>query len=221
MTWYHHYQITLRPRHIPGCLNVMSDLLSSPVSRMVNASADVQTDLSSGSLLCRSIYHSSEPQSSIIRISSSSPACLGHRCSKHKLMGSHCLCLPSHGSPSQGDPCQAIQLPDHCNDPRLARDALVLGPSAALNRDPTSVTSVNNSSHSVPQRVCISQQSTTFQPPPLVSRSGRLQGRSFSVEVAVRITEPQRSSTRIIYKSSGPYLRNGAEKIWWISPLLL
>ena len=28
MTWYHHYQITPRARHIPGCLNVMADLLS-------------------------------------------------------------------------------------------------------------------------------------------------------------------------------------------------
>ena len=70
MTWYHHYQITLRARHIPGCKNVMSDFQSSPVSRMVNASTDVQQIYQSGSLLCRSICHSSEPQSSIIRISS-------------------------------------------------------------------------------------------------------------------------------------------------------
>ena len=28
MTWCHHYEITLRGRHIPGCLNVMADLLS-------------------------------------------------------------------------------------------------------------------------------------------------------------------------------------------------
>ena len=28
MTWSHHYQITLKARHIPGCLNVMFDLLS-------------------------------------------------------------------------------------------------------------------------------------------------------------------------------------------------
>ena len=28
MTWCHHYHITLRARHIPGCLNVMADLLS-------------------------------------------------------------------------------------------------------------------------------------------------------------------------------------------------
>ena len=41
-----------------------------------------------------------------------------------------------------------------CNSPKLARDALVWGPSAALNRDPTSPTSVNNSSHTVPQ-LCV------------------------------------------------------------------
>ena len=28
MTWCHHYHITLKARHIPGCLNVMADLLS-------------------------------------------------------------------------------------------------------------------------------------------------------------------------------------------------
>ena len=28
MTWCHHYQITLRVRHIPGCLNVMANVLS-------------------------------------------------------------------------------------------------------------------------------------------------------------------------------------------------
>ena len=85
-------------------------------------------------------------------------------------------------------------LPDHRNSSRLARDALVLGPSAALNRDPTTTSSVNNSSQTVPQ-------STASQPPHLVSRSGQLQEQGFSVEVAERIAAPQRSSTRTIYKS--------------------
>ena len=31
MTWCHHYQITLKARHIPGCLNVMADLLSRSI----------------------------------------------------------------------------------------------------------------------------------------------------------------------------------------------
>ena len=99
-----------------------------------------------------------------------------------------------------------MQVPDHCNSPRLARNVLVLGPSAALNRDPTSRTSVNNSSQTVPR---------------LVSRSWYLQEQGFSVEVAERLAAPQRSSTRTIYKSSGSYLRNGAEKIRWTSPLPL
>ena len=52
----------------------------------------------------------------------------------------------------QGDPKdQTMQLPDHCNSPRLARDALVLGPSATINRDPISATSVNHCSQTVPQ----------------------------------------------------------------------
>ena len=138
----------------------------SSVNRMVTASAGVQTDLSQVvHSSCRSICHSSEPQSFTISISSPSPKCLGHRCSEHKLVGSHCLCFPCHGSPSQGDPKnQDIQLPDHCNSPRLARDALVLGPSAALNRDPTSTTSVKKSSQTVPQ-LCVSQQSISISMP--------------------------------------------------------
>ena len=117
------------------------------------------------------------------------------------MVRSYCLCLPSDGSPSQGDPKnQAIQLPDHCNSPRLARDALVLRPSASLNRDPTSTSSVKNSSQTVPQ-LCVPQHSTAFQPPRLVSRSGLLQEQGLSVEVAERIAASQRSSTRTIYKS--------------------
>ena len=174
----------------------------SAVNRMVTASTDIQTDLSEVvHPSCRSICHSCKPSTSTACLSSPRPKCLGHRCSEHKLVGPHCLCLYSDGSPSQGDPKnQALSLPDHCNSPRLARDALVLGPSAALNRDPTSATGVNNSSQTVPQ-LCVSQQSAASQPPRLVSRSGQLQEQGFSVEVAERITAPQRSSTRTIYKS--------------------
>ena len=142
MTWSPHYQITLKARHISGCLNVMTDLLSRsnrvPVNRMVTASTGVQSDLSKVvHSSCGPICHSSEPQSSIVRISCPRPKCLGHRCSEHKLVGFHCLCLLSRGSPSQGDPKnQALQLLHHCNCPRLARDALVFGPTAALHGVP-------------------------------------------------------------------------------------
>ena len=164
---------------------------------MATTSTGVQVNLSKVvHSSCRPVCHSSEPQTPSIRVSYPRPKGLGYRCSKHKLDGSHCLCLPSNGSPPQGDPKnQAMPLPDHCNSPRL-----VLGPSAALNRDPTTTSSVNNTTQTVPQ-LRIPQQSTTSQPPRLVSRSGQLLEQGFSVEVIERIAAPQRSSTRTVFKS--------------------
>ena len=53
---------------------------------------------------CRPVCHSPEPQTPSLHVSYPRPKGLGHRCSEHKLDGSHCLCIPSNGSPSQGDP---------------------------------------------------------------------------------------------------------------------
>ena len=115
---------------------------------------------------------------------------------------------------------QAVQSPNHCNNPRLPRDALVLGPSAALNRDPTSTSSVKNSSQTVPQ-LCIPQQSTASQPPCLVSRSAQLQKQA-SLWRCERELLPLRDCQQGPSTSqSWPYLRNGTEKIRWISPLPL
>ena len=174
----------------------------SSVDRMVLTFTGVQTTLPKVvQPSCRPVCHSSEPQTPSIRVSYPRPPGLGHRCSEHKLDGPHSLCLPSNGSPSQGDPKnQTMPLPDHSNSPRLAGNALVLGPRAALNTDPPTATSVNNTTQTVPQ-FRISQQSSTSQPPHLVSRSGQLQEQGFSMEVAERIAAPQRSSTRTVYKS--------------------
>ena len=194
----------------------------SAVNRMVSAPAGVQTDLPEVvHTSCRLICHSPEPQTSTVRISCPRPKGLGHRCSKHKLDQPHGLCLPSYGSPSQGDPKdQAMSLPDHRDSLRLARDALVLGPSAALNRDPTTTPSVNDPTQTVPQ-VCVPQQPTTAEPPRLVSRSGQLQEQGFSVEVAEELLLLSGHQQGPSTSQSGPYLKNGAEKIQWISPLHL
>ena len=191
----------------------------STVNRMVTASAGVQTDLSKVvHSSCRSICHSPEPQTSTVCISCPRPKGLGHRCSEHKLNGSHCLCLPSNGSPLQGDPKnQAMSLPDHRNSPRLARDALVLGPSAALNRDPTATSDVNNPPQTVPQ-LCVSQN------PQHLNLHAWCLGVDSSKDKASlwrwqRELLPLRGHQQGPSKSqSGPYLRNGAEKIRWISP---
>ena len=174
----------------------------SAVNRMVSAPSGLQANLPKVvHPSCRLIRHSPESQTPTICVSYPRPKGLEHRCSEHKLDQPHGLRLPSYGSPSQGDPKdQAMPLPDHHDSPRLARDALVLGPSAALNRDPSTTPSVNDPTQTVPQ-LCVPQQSTTAEPPRLVSRSGQLQEQGFSVEVAERIAAPQRSSTRTIYRS--------------------
>ena len=183
MTWCHHYKLTVGAKHIPGCLNVQ--VKSDPIIRMVTAYTGVQTDLSKVvNPSCRPICHSSKPQALTIYISSSRPTYMGDRCSEHKLVWSRCLCLTSYGSPLQGEPENtAMQLPHHTNSPRLARDALFLGPSAALSGDPTPVTRVNSTSQTVPQPN-VPQQPITSEPPCLLSRSGLLQEQGLSVEVA-------------------------------------
>ena len=146
----------------------------SAVNRMVTASAGVQTDLSQ-------VVHSS-CRSFATRPNHKVPLFLSPVIDQNawdidalniKWSGLTAYAYPATALLHRVIQNQAIQLPNHCNNPMLARDALVLGPSAALNRDSTSTSSVKNSSQTVPQ-LCVPQQSTTSQPPPLVSRSGQL-----------------------------------------------
>ena len=225
LTWCHRYQITLKARHIPGCLNVMADLLSR--SNQVQS-----TEWSLHSQVFKQIclkwltphvdlFATSLNHKVPLPVSSPRPKCLGHRCSEHKLVGSHCLCLPSDGSPSQGDPkSQAIQLPDHRNSPRLARDALVLGPSAALNRDPLQLPvsrtlfkqSHNYLFHSNPQHLNLHASCLG-----VASSKNKASLWKWQRELLPLRDRQQGPST----SQSGPYLRDGAEKIRWISPLPL
>ena len=169
----------------------------SAVNRMVTASTGVQTDLPEVvHSSCGPVCHSSEPQTPSLCVSHPRPKGLGHRCSEHKLDGSHCLCLPSDGSPSQGDPKdQAMPLliiiiaPGWPGMPWFW-DLVQLSTEIPLQ---------------LPVSTALLKQSHKYvfhnNPPRLVSRIGQLQEQGFSVEVAERIAAPQGSSTRTIYKS--------------------
>ena len=90
----------------------------SAVNTMVTASAGVQTDLSKWFTPHIDLFATHLNHKLPLYMSSPRPKCLGHRCSELKLDGSHCLRLPSNGSPSQGDPKnQTMPLPDHHNCP--------------------------------------------------------------------------------------------------------
>ena len=181
---------------------------------MVTASAGVQTDLSQVvHSSCRSICHSSEPQSSTVRISSPRPVCLGHRCSEHTLVGPLCLCLPCHGSPSQG--CPIIVIAPGWPGMPWFWDLVQLSTEIPLQL-PVSRTLLKQSHnyvfHSNPQHLNLhawylgvdsskNKASLWRWQRELLPLRGHQQGLSTS--------------------ESGPYSRNGAEKIRWIYPLHL
>ena len=217
MTWCHHYQVTLKARHLPGCLNVMADLLSrSNQVQSTEWSLHPQVFKQIGQKwftppvdLCATrlnhklrLYVSPVPDPKAWDIYALNLNWTGLTAHAYPLTALLYRVIQKN---------QAMSLPDHRNSLRLVRDALVLGPSAALNRDPTTTPSVNNSSQTVPQ-LCVPQQSTTSQPPRLVSRSGQLKEQGFSVEVAERIAAPQRSSTRTIYKSKWALFEKGCRE---------
>ena len=130
MTWCLHYQIILKARYIAGCLNVMANLLSR--SNQVQ-STEWSLHLQVFKQICHKWFTPhvdlfATQQNHKVPLYVSPVPDPVPRCSEYKLVGSHCLCLSSPGSPSQGDPKnQAVWLPDHCNSPSLARDALVFG----------------------------------------------------------------------------------------------
>ena len=188
----------------------------SAVNRMVTASAGVQTDLSKVvHSSCRSICHSSEPQTSIVCISSPRPKGLGHRCSEHKLDGSHCLCLPSYGSPSQGDPkksghCLIIAIAPGWPGMPWFWDLVQLSTEIPLQL-PVSTTLLKQSTIMCSTAIHNISISTPGAPRTRLLCGG---GRENLLPLRGHQQGPSTSQ-------SGPYLRNGAEKLSWISPLHL
>ena len=198
MTWCHHSHITLKARHIPGCLNMMANLLSR--SNQVQS-----TEWSLHPQVFKQISQKwFTPHVDLFATH------LNHKLPLYvspipdpKAWDIDWMGLTAYAYPPTAllhrviQKNQTMQLSHHTNSPRLARDALVLGPSAALNGDTTTTPGANNTPQAVPQ-LCVPQEPTAPQPPHLVSRSGQLQEQVFSVEVAERIAAP---STRTIYKS--------------------
>ena len=205
MTWCHHYHITLKARHIPGCLNVMADLSRSNQVQSTEWSLHPQVfkqicqkwftphvDLFATHLNHKlPLYVSPVPDPKAwdidaLNINWTSLTAYAYPLTAllHRVIQKirQCYCLIIVVAPGwPGMPWFWDLVP-------------------ALNRDPTATSGVNDSSQTVPQ-LCVPQQPTASQPPRLVSRSGQLQEQGFSVEVAERIAAPQRSSTRNIYKS--------------------
>ena len=197
----------------------------SPVNRMVTASAGVQTGLlkvvhSS----CRSICHLSESQSSTVRICSPRPKCLGHGRSKHKLVGSHCLCLPPppplallHRAIQKirQSRCLIIVIAPGWPGKPWFWDLVWLSTEIPLQL-PVSRTLLKQSHnyvfHSNPQHLNLHTWYLGVD-----SSKNKASLWRWQRELLPLRGHQEGPST----SQSGPYLRNGAEKIRWISPLPL
>ena len=195
---------------------------SGTVDRMVTTSTGVQTDLPKVVHSPRGpIRHLSEPQASTVRVSYPRPEGLGHRCSKHKLDGSHCLCLPSNGSPSQGDPkirqcnCLIILIAPGWPGMPWFWDLVQLSTEIPLQL-PVSTTflmqSHNYVFHSNPQHLNLHAWCLGVD-----NSKNKASLWKWQRELLHLSGHQQVPSTN----QSGPYLNNGAEKIRWISPLHL
>ena len=206
MTWCHHYHITLKARHIPGCLNVMADLLSR--SNQVQSTEwslhpqvfkqicqkwfTPHVDLFATHLNHKlPLYVSPIPDLRAWDIDALNidwtnlmayaypPTALLHKVIQ-KIKQCHCLII--------------VIAPGWPGMPWFW-DLVQLSTEIPLQL-PVSTTLLKQS-----HKYVFPQQPTTAEPPRLMSRSGQLQEQGFSVEVAERIAAPQRSSTRTIYKS--------------------
>ena len=190
----HHKQV-IRARHIPGCLNVMADL---SVLNQVH-STKFSLHLQVFKQICQKWF---TPHVDLFATH------LNHKVPLYESpvpdidpLNINWLGLTAYAYPPTALLHMVIQIIRQWNClfiviyPGWPGMPWFFGPSAALNRYHTPVISVSNTSQIVPQS-SVSQQSSTSQPPRLVSRSGQPQEQGFSVEVAERIAAPQRSSTR-------------------------
>ena len=203
MTWCY-YHVTLKARHIPGCLNVMADLLSR-LNQVQSTEWSLQPQVFKQ--ICHKWF---TPHVDLFatHLNHKLPLCISPvpdpKAWDIDALNINWTGLTAYAYPGTALLHRVIQKIRQCycliiviapgwSGMPCFWDLVQLSTEIPLH-------GVNDSSQTVSQ-LCVPQQSTASQPPRLVSRSGQLQEQGFSVEVAEKIAAPQRSSTRTIYKS--------------------
>ena len=165
-------------------------------------SSSVQSNLpllasTNGRFVCNKV----ESQATNVCVSCPRRSGLGNRCIEHLLGGSGRLCVLSSGSHSSGDSKDDhLQVQNHHDCTRVARDVLVLGSGGAVHKASSETSPVGGSVDSAFQQQT-SQQSDLPESSCLASGVSHEYSERFSEEVAKRIKEPQRHSSRRIYES--------------------
>ena len=172
------------------------------LDRMGVESSSVQSDLpllasTNGRFVCNKV----ESQATNVCVSCPRQSGLGNRCIEHLLGGSGRLCVLSSGSHSSGDSKDNhLQVQNHHDCTRVARDVLVLGSGGSVHKSPSKTSLVGESVDSTFQQQT-SQQPDLSESSCLASGVSHEYSERFSEEVVKRIKEPQRHSSRRIYES--------------------
>ena len=176
---------------------------SGDPDRVVPVSAGVQSlVLELGPTTVRPVCNLIQSQTSQVSVTGSRSDSLGNRCLESTMGETGCLRLPSSLSaqPSnlQGDGSGLSQNDSNCS--RLAKHAVVLGPSQSISSDSLPTSASKGSGDAALQRPR-SQESQQSESACLAPRAFAIQEQGFTDEVAARIEAPQRLSIRTVYKS--------------------
>ena len=157
-----------------------------------------QVDPTSGGLVCNLV----QSQTTTVCLTGAGSNSLGSRCLESMVGSIGGVRLSPRISDSPGslkvEGSGLLQDDTHC--PRMAKHALVLGPSESVSSDSIQTPSGARPGDSTLQRGT-TQESQQPQSSCLAPRISAIQEHGFSDEVAARIEAPQRSSTRAVYKS--------------------
>ena len=207
LSWCHHRGITLRARHIPGCLNVIADKLSrhnQVIQTEWSLSPQVFSQLCSRwppplvDLFATRFNH--KLPSFVSPVPDQTAWAVDALSLSWEHLNAYAFppvsLLPQVISKIKGSGLSQ----DDSDCPRLAKHALVLGPGGPIRSDPLQPSSDKGPSDSAFQRAS-SPEPSESQSSCLAPRGSAIRKHGFSEEVATRIEAPQRGSTRAVYKS--------------------
>ena len=193
VTWCTRKRVTLKARHIPGRLNVITDKLS-------RLGQIFQTEWSLHPEVFQAIcFRWHQPQVDLfatVCVTGTRPPGLGSGCTQPVLGKSGPICLPtsSHLGQSGGEVTGLPLQQDHSDYPRVAQHALVLGSSGNVQSD-LSVSTQPAQSGIPAIQPDPAQEPVKPEPSCLAPRATAIKEQGFSEAVAARIEAPQRGSS--------------------------
>ena len=205
LTWCTRKQVTVKARHIPGRLNVVSPSRGLPNNMQQVAPA-------SNRLFC----HEVQQQVASVYVSCTGSPDYSSGRTQSTMGGSGCIRLPtsSHIGQSGGEIAGLTMQENYSDCPGVAQHALVLGPSGHVQSNPTepaqSAQSVDSALQSDPSHKSDKSKSPCMAPQQLRSRASLRQWQQ-----ALRLLKGDQQDQSM--RQSGPFLQSGASLIRWTS----